>query len=71
MKATPRCLRAQIAALAALCLTGPWPHRDWWGEGDWLIWTNEGGYFLSDPEISLSRVDIPLQRCMIQTTREG
>ena len=18
-----------------------WPHRDWWGEGDWLIWTDE------------------------------
>jgi hypothetical protein len=18
-----------------------WPHKDWWGEGDWLIWTDE------------------------------
>ncbi len=21
-----------------------WPHRDWWGEGDWLIWTDEDGW---------------------------
>jgi len=21
-----------------------WPHRDWWGEGDWLIWTDEEGW---------------------------
>jgi len=21
-----------------------WPHRDWWGEGDWLIWSDEDGW---------------------------
>lgn len=21
-----------------------WPHTDWWGEGDWLIWTDEEGW---------------------------
>ena len=21
-----------------------WPHRDWWGEGDWLIWTDEDAW---------------------------
>jgi hypothetical protein len=22
-----------------------WPHKDiWWGEGDWLIWTDEEGF---------------------------
>jgi hypothetical protein len=21
-----------------------WPHQGWWGEGDWLIWTDETGW---------------------------
>jgi len=21
-----------------------WPRKDWWGEGDWLIWTDEAGW---------------------------
>lgn len=21
-----------------------WPHKSWWGEGDWLIWTDEDGW---------------------------
>jgi len=21
-----------------------WPHAEWWGEGDWLIWTDEEGW---------------------------
>lgn len=21
-----------------------WPHESWWGEGDWLIWTDESGW---------------------------
>ena len=21
-----------------------WPHQSWWGEGDWLIWTDEDGW---------------------------
>jgi len=25
-------------------LTIGWPHLDWWGEGDWLIWTDEDGW---------------------------
>ena len=25
-----------------LCLH--WPHSDWWGEGDWMIWTDEKGW---------------------------
>jgi len=25
-----------------LCLH--WPHADWWGEGDWMIWSDEHGW---------------------------
>jgi hypothetical protein len=25
-----------------LCLH--WPHADWWGEGDWMIWTDENSW---------------------------
>jgi hypothetical protein len=25
-------------------LTLDWPHLGWWGEGDWLIWTDEDGW---------------------------
>ncbi len=25
-----------------LCMD--WPHKTWWGEGDWLIWTDEHGW---------------------------
>lgn len=27
-----------------LLLYVEWPHRDWWGEGDFLIWTDEDGW---------------------------
>jgi len=25
-------------------LRADWPHEGWWGEGDWLIWTDENGW---------------------------
>lgn len=25
-------------------LRADWPHEGWWGEGDWLIWTDEDGW---------------------------
>ena len=25
-------------------LSVDWPHQDWWGEGDWLIWTDQDGW---------------------------
>ncbi len=25
-------------------LRADWPHEGWWGEGDWLIWTDESAW---------------------------
>ena len=36
--------RAGPGKYVGLLLHVQWPHRDWWGEGDVLIWTDEDGW---------------------------
>jgi len=36
--------RQGIGKYVGALLHVSWPHTDWWGEGDWMIWTDEDGW---------------------------
>ena len=36
--------RTGVGKYVGVLLHVQWPHRYWWGEGDWLIWTDEDGW---------------------------